>query len=134
MATTGENTPNRRLVYLPSPAHKTATSEAGPPRWHPDKSACPNDLSLAEREQLLSGSVPEDPADPFCPVRYAIRRGADGLEWFVTRLTVEHVDGGIEIHGYPFAPGCPKVPPAVLRRLRDSGRITSTEYKSVVRR
>lgn len=57
-----------------------------------------------------------------------------GLEWFVTRLTLEHGDGRIEIHGYPFEPGNPKVPPAVLRRMRESGQISPAEYKSTVRK
>ena len=33
------------MYYYPNPAHKTETTEAGPPRWRPDKEPCPNDAA-----------------------------------------------------------------------------------------
>ena len=71
--------------------------------------------------------------DPCDPVRFAVRRLGNELQWFTTRLTVEHPDGRVEIHGYPFQPGQPKIPPSVLRKLRDAGIITRAEYRKVVR-
>ncbi len=120
-----------RLWYWPNRAHKTEPTEAGPPGWYPDKTACPNDLSLAERVELLEVSVDEE-GDPLEPQRYAVRRKEGRLEWFTSRLTRRHPDGKIEVHGFPFEPGFPRVPTKVLRRLRDSGLITSPEYKELV--
>jgi hypothetical protein len=123
---------NRRLWYYPNPSHKTGTTEAGPPAWHPDKTACPEDLGLEERERLVRDSVAQSD-DPCDPVRFAVRRLGNELQWFTTRLTGEHPDGRVEIHGYPFQPGQPKIPPSVLRKLRDAGIITRAEYRKVVR-
>lgn len=120
-----------RLFYIPNPAHKTSTSEAGPPRWHPDKSACP-DMSTGERDELVTSSVPLDPSDSVCPVRYAVRRHGGRIEWFMTRLTQRHPDGRVEIHGYPIAPESTKVPPWVLRRMRDQNVISPAEYRALV--
>jgi hypothetical protein len=120
------------LCYYPNPAHKRLTTEAGPPLWRPDKSCCPDDMTLKEREELLRSSVSED-KDPQHPVRYAVRRTANGMEWFTTRLTRRHPDGRVEIHGFPFEPGHPKIPPSVLRQMRDAGIINQAEYRQVVR-
>ena len=34
------------------------TTEAGPPSWYPAKTACPETMTLAERDELLAVSVP----------------------------------------------------------------------------
>lgn len=127
-----ENNHKQQLLYKENPAHKTYTTEAGPPEWSPTKEACPVNISLAERNDLLKNSVSEDGSD-LDPVRYAVRRTNGGkLEWFRTLLTLEHADGRIEIHGHPFIPGKPKVPPKVLRFLRDNGTISKAEYRELV--
>lgn len=122
----------RRLWYFPNPAHKTQTTEAGPPKWYPAKTACPDTMSLAERDELVDMSVPAGD-DPLDPSRYAVRRVDGRLEWYRTLVTRCHPDGRIEIHGHPFEPGHPKVPPRALRRLRDNGIITHAEYTRVVK-
>lgn len=89
-------------------------------------------MTLAERESLLAASVPASD-DPLDPSRYAVRRVEGRLEWYRSRLTLYHDDGRIEVHGYPFEPGYPKVPPRVLRALRDSEAITPAEYTRLVK-
>lgn len=123
---------NPRLWYYPNPAHKKGTTEAGPPEWYPAKTACPDTMTLEERDQLVAESLPlsEDPLDPS---RIAVRRVEGRLEWYRTMQTRRHPDGRIEIHGHPFEPGYPKIPPAVLRRMRDSGLITAREYTRLVK-
>ena len=113
--------------YWPNPAHKKETTEAGPPRWYPAKTPCPNDLTLRERHELLLASVPENPGDPQSR-RYNIRRQVHGLEVFEAKFTRE-VDGDVEFHGYP----CLSVPTRVLRIFRDDGRITGAEYRRMVK-
>lgn len=125
--------PERRLWYRPNPAHKLETTEAGPPAWFPHKTACPPRMSAAERETLVQASVPRGD-DPLDPVRYAVARDGGGeIRWYKTALTLEHPDGRIEIHGYPFLPGSPKIPSRVLRRMRESGIISESEYRKAVR-
>mgnify|MGYP001560210956 CR=1 FL=1 len=124
--------PERRIWYYPSQSHKKATTEAGPPRWQPRKEACPEDMTLKERDALVMASIPRS-EDPLDPVRYAIRRHKGELQWFVTKFTQEHPDGRIEVHGYPFVPGDPKVPPRVARQLKTSEIITDAEYKRIVK-
>lgn len=68
------------MYYFPNPAHKRETTEAGPPRWRPDKEPCPK-MSPRERATLLRDSIARDPASPTSQ-RFAIRRGASGLEFF----------------------------------------------------
>lgn len=112
------------MRYWPNPAHKTATSEAGPPRWRPGKSKCPQ-MGISEREALFAGSIPEDPERPDS-TRYAFRMSQDGFEWFAARLT--RMDAGEpEFHGYP----CNHVPIRVLRRFRDLGRLTEAQFEQV---
>ena len=79
------------MYYYLNPAHKTETTEAGPPRWRPDKEPCPR-MTPRERTTLLQESV--------------------------------------EYHGYPTC----QVPGSVLRRFRDQGRITNSEYRSRLKR
>jgi hypothetical protein len=120
-----------RLTYVPNPAHKVTTSEAGPPRWHPDKAACPTDLSPGEMRSLMEESLAEDD-DPLNPRRYALRRVGNRSEWFTSRLTRRRPDGTIEIHGHPIDPERERIPPKVLRRFRHTGRISKSEYKRLV--
>jgi hypothetical protein len=117
-----------KIIYRPNPAHKTRTTEAGPPQWRPDKSACPEDLTAVEILELIptSFSKSENALDP---KRYAVRRKEGKLQWFRTLLTRQRPDGTIEIHGHPFEPGYPKVPPSVLRKLKEAGLITEAEYR-----
>lgn len=122
----------RRLWYVPNPSHKLETTEAGPPRWSPKKTACPVGMSMEQRDFLVRESVPIDD-DPLNPRRYAVRRVEGRLEWYRSLPTREHPDGRIEIHGHPFVPGYPKVPVKVLRRMRESGVITPSEYKDMVK-
>ncbi len=119
------------MVYHPNPAHKLTTTEAGPPRWYPDKEPCPQ-MSLAERESLFRESIPIVADDPKSN-RVAVRRADHGLELYIGRLTQERADGTLEFHGHPVTPGRPKIPPAALRELRDSGKISEPEYRRLVR-
>jgi hypothetical protein len=122
-----------RIFYRPNPAHKTITTEAGPPQWRPDKSACPEDITAEEINVLIQNSVPVSD-NPLDPKRYAVRRKGGELQWFRTLLTHEHPDGGIEVHGHPFEPGYPKVPPQVLRKLKEREMITEVEYQQMVKK
>lgn len=115
------------MRYWPNPAHKKETTEAGPPRWHPGKTPCPNDMTLRERHELLLKSVPENPSDPHSR-RYNLRRGTTGLEIFEAKFTQE-VDDDVEFHGYP----CSSVPTRVLRKFRDDGLIMEAEYRRMAR-
>jgi len=123
---------DRRLWYYPNPAHKRATTEAGPPRWYPAKEACPEDMTLEEREELVRASIPLSD-DPYDPKRFAVQRKKGRLIWYRTLLTREHPDGRIEIHGHPFTPGRPRVPPAAARKMREVGAITEAEYRQAIR-
>jgi hypothetical protein len=120
-----------RLLYFPDPAHKTTTTEAGPPAWCPDKEACPEDMTVEQRSMLVAGSVSQS-GDPIDSVRYAVERVKGQLRWYISRFTRVHPDGRVEIHGHPFHPGHPRVPPRVLRRLRDLRLITPPEYRKLV--
>jgi hypothetical protein len=90
-------------------------------------------MTLEERNALLAGSYSED-RDDLNPVRYAVRRIESILEWYQTKLTLEHPDGRIEIHGYPFTPQESPVPTSVLRQMRDSNAITKPEYNKALKR
>ena len=115
------------MYYFPNPAHKRETTEAGPPRWRPDKEPCPN-MSPQERAALLQDSIAIDPGSPTSQ-RFAFRRGESGLEFFTARTT-QVVNGDVEFHGYP----TPHVPGRVLRRFRDQDLISNAEYRSLVKR
>jgi hypothetical protein len=124
-----------RFIYGKNPAHSKTTSEAGPPKWYPDKAACPEDITSAEIEELIkvSESETDDPSDlRRYAKRYAVRRREGRLEWFRSLLTGRKPDGTIEIHGHPFVPGYVEIAPKVLRRLRDKGLITTPEYNRMV--
>ena len=115
--------------YVPNPAHKRETTEAGPPRWRPDKEPCPPEMTPRARAALLRGSVPEHPDSPSSP-RFAVRRGGQGLELFAAQATRTAEDGEVEYHGYPTR----QVPGKALRRFRDRGDITVAEYRRLVKR
>ena len=115
------------MYYFPNPAHKTAMTEAGPPRWRPDKEPCPK-MTQRERTRLLQESVAKDPDSPTSQ-RFAVRRGSSGLEFFTARMT-QVVNDDVEYHGYPTS----HVPGSVLRRFRDQGRITKADYRRLVKR
>ena len=117
----------KNIFYRPNPSHKKGTTEAGPPKWGPHKSACPEDLTKEDIDELLDQSVSESD-DPLDPKRYAVRRLEGKLQWFQTHLTLNHADGRIEVHGFPIEPGYPKIPPKVLRKFRDQEVITEAEY------
>ncbi len=114
------------MKYWPNPAHKRGTSEAGPPLWRPHKSVCPK-MTIDERSRLLDESIPED-ANDVQSTRYALRRVATGMEWFAARFTQMDADEAV-FHGYP----ADFVPAKVLRRFRDDGRISETEYRRLIR-
>jgi hypothetical protein len=115
------------MRYWPNPAHKKETTEAGPPAWHPDKEACPDDLSVAERDELLEASVPHDPADATSR-RWTVRRGPNGLELYDIKHTGV-IDGTHEFHGHPAT----YVPAKILKVFRDDGLISRAEYGRLVR-
>ena len=115
------------MYYYPNPAHKTETTEAGPPRWRPDKEPCPR-MTPRERTALLQESVARDPDSPTSQ-RFAVRRGTSGLEFFTARVT-RIVNDDVEYLGYPTR----QVPGSVLRWFRDQGRITNAEYRNLLKR
>ncbi len=111
------------MRYWPNPAHKSETTESGPPKWNPDKDACPSDMTVAERNGLFQGSMPVDDSDPTSR-RFALRRTDEGtVEFYDVKLT-QIVDGEPEFHGHPAS----RVDRRVLRRMRDEGLITAAEY------
>lgn len=116
------------MRYFANPAHKLETTEAGPPRWRPDKEPCPEGMTLRQRTELLRASIAEDPESPVSP-RFAVRREERGLEFFTARVT-RVVDGEVEYHGYPTR----RVPGTVLRQFRVQGRISQAEYRNLVKR
>lgn len=116
------------MRYWPNPAHKRQTTEAGPPVWRPHKTLCPDDMTVAERQQLLETAVPETPDDPRSR-RYNVRRGGRGLELYDFKWT-QDVDGDPEFHGYPTT----YLDSKILRQLRDDGTIADVEYKRLVKR
>lgn len=116
------------MRYFANPADKIETTEAGPPTWSPDKTRCPQGMTLRERTELLRNSIAEDPDSPTSR-RFAARRTGSGLEFFTAQMT-QVVDGEIEYHGYPAR----YVPGKVLRHFRDEGTISQPEYRSFVKR
>ena len=123
------------MRYVPNPAHKQETTEAGPPKWRPDKEPCPSEMTPRERAKLLRESIPEHPGSSSSR-RFAVRRGSSGLELFAAQATRTALairtaeDGEVEYHGYPTH----RIPGKVLRRFRDRGDITAAEYRRLVKR
>ena len=115
------------MRYWPNPAHKQETTEAGPPAWFPNKEACPP-MTVEERRQLLAESIPLDPGD-LRSRRYAMRWTEErSLEFFEAKWTRE-VDGDHEFHGHPTR----RIPGSVLRQMRDQGRVSSSEYRRLIK-
>lgn len=65
--------------------HKVETTEVGPPAWRPDKTPCPERMTLPERTQLLRDSIAEDPGSPTSR-HFAVRRSDSGLEFFAAEF------------------------------------------------
>lgn len=116
------------MRYFANQAHKIDTTEAGPPRWRPDKTPCPEGMTLRERTRLLRDSIPEDPDSPTSR-RFSVRRTESGLEFFTAQVT-QAVNGEVEYHGYPTS----HVPGKVLRRFRDQDKNSRSEYRRLVKR
>ncbi len=116
------------IEYEPSPAHKYGTTVAGPPTWNPSKEKCPEDLTVSEREELLRQSFARDGRGDN-PRRYALRRASGGTEFYESKLTVVQPGGTIVVHGHPTR----RVPPAVLRQMRDEGLIRQAEYRRLIK-
>jgi hypothetical protein len=56
------------MRYWPNPAHKQETTEAGPPQWRPGKEPCPREMTVAERDELLTAAEYRKCAQGFgCP-------------------------------------------------------------------
>lgn len=115
------------LRYWPNPSHKTETTEAGPPRWNPDKDKCPSDMTVAERNELLKASIAVDPSDQESR-RFVARRVDGRLELFDIKFT-QVIDGEPEFHGHP----AQRVPRPVLKAMRDQGVITDAEYRRLTK-
>jgi hypothetical protein len=113
------------MHYRPNPVHKKRMTEVGRGRWRPNKTPCPDDLTVVERNELFVTSVAADSTDP-CSRRYNIRRTAHGLELYEAQCA--EVDDDVECHGYPTS----HIPAKVLRVLRDTGTITDAEYNKLV--
>jgi hypothetical protein len=90
----------------------------------PFKEKCPPDMTAVERDDLLSRSIPKGDR-PTDPRRYAVRRTTTGPEFYESKLTRLESNGTIVVHGHPTT----RVPPSVLRRMRDVGLITKAEYE-----
>ena len=110
------------MHYWPNPAHKTHTTEAGPPAWSPDKDPCPAGMSVPERHALFNASLPVDAADPRSR-RFALRRTDRGLEIYDLKFTGD-VDGDPEFHGHPAT----RVNRDILKAWRNVGAISQAEY------
>jgi len=115
------------MQYWPNPAHKKETTEAGPPQWWPAKDVCPSDMSVDERDMLLSASIPLDEGNPRSR-RWTLRRLDGALEFFDIKWT-RHIDGDEEFHGHPAS----FVPARILRVFRDQESISGAEYKRLVK-
>lgn len=85
-------------------------------------------MTAQEREELLRQSISADGRDE-TPRRYAIRRTPAGPEFYECKLTQIMPDGTIVVHGHPTK----RVPPSVLRRMRNGGSISEAEYKQFVK-
>jgi hypothetical protein len=84
-------------------------------------------LRVEERDELLRTSVALDP-DRIDSRRFAIRRGADGLELYEGKFTLQ-VGEDAEFHGFPTA----HMPARVLRIFRAAGSINEAEYRRLVK-
>jgi hypothetical protein len=94
----------------------------------PDKEKCPPELSIEERDELLRQSESVD-GRPENPRRYAVRRTPEGPEFYECKLTRYLPDGTAVVHGHPTR----RIPPPVLRRMRERGLVTDAEYRQFVK-
>lgn len=115
------------MRYWPNPAHKSETTEAGPPVWIPDKEKCPRAMTVEERNQLLLESVAVDPSDRRSR-RFAVRRTASGIEFFDIKWTRD-VEGVPEFHGHPAS----RVDRRALQTFRERELITYAEWNRLRR-
>ena len=116
------------MRYFPNPAHKVDTTEAGPPRWRPDKTCCPKGMTRSERDQLLKDSIAESPSVTNSR-RFAVRSTDSGPEFFAAQVT-QVVEGKPEYHGYP----TDHVPGNVLREFRNRNLISKPEYGKQIKK
>jgi hypothetical protein len=79
-------------------------------------------MTVEERNVVFAASVPVDASDPRSR-RFAVRRTSTELEIFDLKYGRD-VDGAPEFHGHPAS----RIDRAALKRLRDTGQITSAEY------
>jgi hypothetical protein len=115
------------MRYWPNPAHKSDTTEAGPPVWSPDKEKCPRGMTIDERDDLLVKSIPIDDADPTSR-RFVARRTERGLEIYDIKFT-RMVGDDAEFHGHPAT----RIDRRVLRKMRDAQIITHAEFRRLLR-
>lgn len=115
------------IIYWPNPAHKRETTEAGPPRWHPNKEACPSEMTVEERQRLLAASIPQDSGNPTSR-RFAMRRTQAGIEFFEGKYTERRGDD-IVFHGHPTS----RVPYQVLKQFAQANALTPVEFRRLVR-
>jgi hypothetical protein len=113
------------VLYWPNPVHKKQMTEAGHGRWRADKTPCPDDMTVAERDDLFRTSVAENPDDP-CSKRYNVRRSDRGLELLEAQCAREGDE--VVCHGYPTS----HIPTKVLRILPAAGTITRPEYDRLI--
>lgn len=116
------------LTYAPNPAYKPRWTDLGPPMPWSDKTPCPTDMTVVERQDLLAASIPETPGDPRSR-RYAVRRSDRGPELFAAQAHSPLGQEPIEFHGYPV----PTAPARVLRALRDRGDLLLAEYRRLIK-
>jgi hypothetical protein len=116
--------------YHCSPKHKRGTFDAGPPRYQPGATKCPDDLLLSDIEGLLEGSIGVEDR-PDCPHRFAFRRSTNGIEFFETKRGGTRTDDREPLHRHPVSAG--EVPPAVLRHWYRAKLLTAAEYRSFVK-
>ena len=107
------------MRYLANPAHKTETTEAGPPLWRPDKEPCPEGMTLRERTTLLRESIAENPDAPHSR-RFAVCRTESGLHFFAAQVT-QIVNGEADHHHDALRRVSGRMP----RRFRDQVLIPS---------
>jgi len=119
----------RTLIYRPNPKHKPGQAAGGPPRWFPSsESTCPSDISLAEAQYLLDGSIEgSDRGHPGARARYAI----DAQGRFFKGCAE---DDGRTWHGYPLSRELvPKqVPARVLRAFVMRELLSEAAYRKLV--
>ncbi len=122
-------TPPTGLRYTGSDKHKQGCAGNGPPRWFPTTASfCPDDVTLADSQDLLENSIEGRSADhPDKKGRYAI----DGRGRFFKAYPG---DDGATWHGYEVHRSLVprQVPARVLRQFRDLGQLSNADYKDLL--